>query len=258
MSGKYKIIIAEDEELQLNSLVKKVEAYSDDFHVIATAQTGSQALRLIGLHHPDIVITDIRMPVMSGIELIEKTKIQYPETAFIITSGFSDFEYARSALRLGVSDYLLKPVEPEELAKALSNIKANLSSPSANVQDTFSEEARSKAPEQVAKELMEYLRSHYKEEINLNDIADQMHYSSSYLTKIFYQYYDCSPNKYILNLRMQKAVQLLTHNPELSVRQIGEAVGYPEQAYFSRVFKKYAGKSPLEYRTCNYSEPSKI
>lgn len=251
MSAAYKIIIAEDEELQLNSLVKKVEAFGPDYKVVATAQTGSQAYKLICLHHPDIVITDIRMPVMSGIELIEKTRVQYPNIKFIISSGFSDFEYARSALRLGVSDYILKPVEPEELAKALNNVVKLLKHQADDSKEAFNEEARTKTPEQVAKELMEYLRDHYKEEVNLNDIASQMHYSASYLTKIFYQFYDCSPSKYIINLRMQKATQLLLHNPELSVRQIGETIGYPEQGYFSRVFKKHTGKSPLEFRSDN-------
>lgn len=126
MATQYKIIIAEDEELQLNSLVKKVERFCPDFNVVATAQTGSQALKLICEKHPDIVISDIRMPVMGGIELIEKARAQFPEMEFIITSGFSDFEYARSAIRLQVSDYLLKPVEPEELEKALQKVKQKL------------------------------------------------------------------------------------------------------------------------------------
>lgn len=249
MATQYKIIIAEDEELQLNSLVKKVERFCPDFNVVATAQTGSQALKLICEKHPDIVISDIRMPVMGGIELIEKARAQFPEMEFIITSGFSDFEYARSAIRLQVSDYLLKPVEPEELEKALQKVKQKLMARNAEETAVFSGDTEHKTPEQVAEEIMQYLQHHYNEEINLNQIASQLHYSSSYLTKIFYQQYDTSPNKYIINLRMQKAQQLLTHNPELSVRQIGETVGYPEQGYFSRIFKKYTGVSPLEYRS---------
>ncbi len=248
MSVKYKILIAEDEELQLNSLVKKVEAFGEEFEVIATAQTGSQALKLVGLHHPDIVITDIRMPVMSGIELIEKVKVQFPETEFVIISGFSEFEYARSAIRLDVSDYLLKPVEPVELEKVLHNLKNKLEDNLSKETLFLSEDGKCKSSEQVAQELIVYLQNHYNEEINLNAIAVQMHYSAGYLTKIFNQFYDCSPNRYIINLRMQKAKQFLAHNPELSVRQIGEMVGYPEQGYFSRIFKKYTGKSPLEYR----------
>lgn len=243
----YRIIIAEDEELQLNSLVKKVEKFCPHFRVVGTAQTGSQAYNLICEMMPDILISDIRMPVMGGIELIEKLRPRFPDMEFIITSGFSDFEYARSAIRLQVSDYLLKPVEPEELEKALNKLKLRLQNRAQ--EDILPGDAEHKTAEQVTAEVMDYLQHHYNEDINLNQIAASLHYSASYLTKLFCQQYDTSPNKYIISLRMQKAQQLLLHNPELSVRQIGETVGYPEQGYFSRIFKKYVGMSPLEYRS---------
>jgi YesN/AraC family two-component response regulator len=245
----YNLVIAEDEELQLNSLVRKVEKFCPDFTVVGTAQTGTQAYALVCELQPDVLITDIRMPVMDGIQLMEKVRSRFPDMAFIVTSGFSDFEYARSALRLQVSDYLLKPVEPEELEKALNELKLHLSPHREETVPIFSGEGDHRTPEQVSAEVMHYLRHHYVEEINLNQIAAKLHYSASYLTKIFYQQYETTPNKYVINLRMQKAQQLLLHNPELSVRQIGETVGYPEQGYFSRIFKKYVGVSPLEYRS---------
>lgn len=245
----YKIIIAEDEELQLNSLAKKIEKFCPDFCVVGTAQTGSLAYKMICEKMPDILISDIRMPVMNGIELMEKARAQYPSMEFIIISGFSDFEYARSAIRLQVSDYLLKPVELEDLKKALDKLKIKLQSRTALDSALFTGDSEHKTAEQVASEVMQYLQCHYNEDINLNQIASSLHYSPSYLTKIFYQQYETTPTKYIISLRMQKAQQLLSRNPELSVRQIGETVGYPEQGYFSRIFKKYVGMSPLEYRS---------
>ena len=245
----YKIVIAEDEELQLNSLVKKVEKFCPGFTVVGTAQTGSQAYKLICEKAPDILISDIRMPVMTGIELMEKARIMFPELQFIIISGFSEFEYARSAIRLQVSDYLLKPVETEELQKALNKIRLKLQERAQEESAAFNGDSENKTAEQVAFAVIEYLQHHYNEEINLNQIASALHYSPSYLTKIFVQQYNTTPSKYMISLRMQKAQQLLAHNPELSVRQIGETVGYPEQGYFSRIFKKYVGVSPLEYRS---------
>ena len=245
----YKIVIAEDEELQLNSLVKKVEKFCPGFTVVGTAQTGSQAYKLICEKAPDILISDIRMPVMTGIELMEKARIMFPELQFIIISGFSEFEYARSAIRLQVSDYLLKPVETEKLQKALNKIRLKLQERAQEESAAFNGDSENKTAEQVAFAVIEYLQHHYNEEVNLNQIASALHYSPSYLTKIFVQQYDTTPSKYMISLRMQKAQQLLAHNPELSVRQIGETVGYPEQGYFSRIFKKYVGVSPLEYRS---------
>ena len=245
----YKIVIAEDEELQLNSLVKKVEKFCPGFTVVGTAQTGSKAYKLICEKAPDILISDIRMPVMTGIELMEKARIMFPELQFIIISGFSEFEYARSAIRLQVSDYLLKPVETEELQKALNKIRLKLQERAQEESAAFNGDSENKTAEQVAFAVIEYLQHHYNEEVNLNQIASALHYSPSYLTKIFVQQYNTTPSKYMISLRMQKAQQLLAHNPELSVRQIGETVGYPEQGYFSRIFKKYVGVSPLEYRS---------
>lgn len=248
MAAQFKIIVAEDEELQLNSLIRKIRDVDADFTVAGAAQTGTQAYDLVCRTEPDVLITDIRMPVMSGIELLEKTRDRYPMMQFIIVSGFSDFECARSAIRLQVSDYLLKPIETEELKKALAKVKNRFLAERSNFRDIFTPELSRQTPEQIASTLKEYLRKNYARDINLNGIAANMNYSSSYLTRLFLQQYDTTPSKYIISLRMQKAQQLLAHSPELSVRQVGEAVGYPEQGYFSRIFKKQVGVSPLDYR----------
>ena len=244
----YSVIVAEDEELLLNNLVQKIRKADPDFQVVGTAQTGDQAFALAEKLSPDLVITDIRMPVMDGITLLTKIREQFPFTRFIITSGFSDFEYARSAIRLQVSDYLLKPVEPEELEKALQKVKQKLMARNAEETAVFSGDTEHKTPEQVAEEIMQYLQHHYNEEINLNQIASQLHYSSSYLTKIYQQKYNTTPSKFITALRMSHARQYLLHNPELSIKQLGELVGYHDQGYFSRTFKKQTGLSPFDFR----------
>ena len=94
----YTVIVAEDEELLLNNLVHKIEKADPDFQVIGTAQTGAQALSLVEQMSPDVVFTDIKMPVMDGITLLTRIRDQFPFTKFVITSGFSDFEYAKKAL----------------------------------------------------------------------------------------------------------------------------------------------------------------
>ena len=122
----YTVIVAEDEELLLNNLVHKIEKADPDFQVIGTAQTGAQALSLVEQMSPDVVFTDIKMPVMDGITLLTRIRDQFPFTKFVITSGFSDFKYAKKAITLKVSDYLLKPVDPDELQNVLLKIKQEL------------------------------------------------------------------------------------------------------------------------------------
>lgn len=248
---RYTVVVAEDEELLLNNLVAKIQATELGFDVVGTAQTGIQAYDLVKELNPDLLITDIRMPAMNGIALLEKVRESYPLMKFIIVSGFSDFEYARSAIQLQVSEYLLKPIDPEELKTTLQTIKNKFQTEQSTYEDIFNPEITRNPPEQIAAILRDYLVQNYTLDINLNLIANNMHYSSSYLTKIFLLQFGSTPSKFIISLRMQKAKQLLTHNPELSIRQVGETVGYHEQGYFSRIFKKQIGISPFDYRENN-------
>lgn len=248
---KYTVVIAEDEELLLDNLVKKVETSNTDFQVVGKAQTGIQAYELIKQLTPDLVITDIRMPTLDGISLIKKTREHYPLTDFIITSGFSDFEYTKNAIHLQVIEYLLKPIDPEELNSTLVNLGNKYKVQQSSFCDIFNPSTTHNTTAQISEILKDYILKNYCQDINLNLIANNMNYSSSYLTKIFYKQYNCTPSKYLISLRIQKAQQLLIRNPEISIRQIGEYVGYTDQGYFSRIFKKQIGLSPLEFRESN-------
>lgn len=136
--NKYTVVVAEDEELLLNNLIKKIERTDLGFEVVASAQTGIQAYDLLKDHMPDVLITDIRMPAMDGIALLTKAREHFPLMKFIIISGFSDFEYARSAITLQVSDYLLKPVDPDELKNALQSLKNKFQAEQSAYEDIFS------------------------------------------------------------------------------------------------------------------------
>jgi len=245
---KYKVIVAEDEELLLNNLVQKINNANLDFKVIAKAQTGTQAFNLANKLSPDLLITDIKMPLMDGITLIEKLHVRNPHIKSIIISGFSEFEYAQRAIKVQVVEYLLKPVDPDELYQALLKVKNRLASEENSYCRIFNQSMSRQDPGKIASILQEYIANHYTEDINMNLIARNMNYSSGYLTKIFFQQYGFTPMKYIISLRISKARNLLLSNPNLTIKQVGEVVGYPEQGYFSRIFKKHVGMSPFEYR----------
>ena len=185
---------------------------------------------------------------MSGLELIEKVRNHYPFIHVIITSGFSDFEYAKSAIHFQVKEYLLKPIDIGELYEALKTIRIGLDEEQTVYSAAFSMIAAQSTPKEIADDLKNFILEHFSEDINLNLIANAINYSPSYLSRVFCQFYEMTPSQYLINLRIYQAKHDLAYRPELSIRQIGEAVGYPDQGYFSRIFKKKTGMSPMRYR----------
>ena len=122
----YTVIVAEDEELLLTNLVQKIQKADPDFLVAGTAQTGDQALALVEKLSPDLVITDIRMPFMDGLELCKLVKKELPNIKILILSGYDEFDYAKEAIRLGVTEYLLKPISSGKLLEALNGVSESI------------------------------------------------------------------------------------------------------------------------------------
>lgn len=122
----YRVIVVEDEKLIRADLVEKIEQDSSQFAVIGTAADGAQALALLAALPVDVLFTDIRMPVMDGLALAQAVRTQYPAVQVVIVSGYADFAYAQRAIRLGVEEYLLKPLKRGALVDVLARIDAKL------------------------------------------------------------------------------------------------------------------------------------
>ncbi|MBU9737786.1 response regulator transcription factor [Diplocloster agilis] len=116
------VIIAEDEPIILNNIAKKVENTDPRIQVIGKAQNGRETLALLNGQVPDLLITDIEMPGMNGLELIREVRRLYPQVHILILSGYSNFEYARTAIKYGVDDYLLKPISQSDLSAILTKM----------------------------------------------------------------------------------------------------------------------------------------
>ena len=122
----YRIILADDEEEVRKSIIKKIDWHAAGFEVVGDAENGQDALEKIEALEPDVLMTDIRMPYMDGLTLIERIRQKYPSMKVLIFSGYDDFEYAQQAIKLNVTEYILKPVNVEELTQILNRVKANL------------------------------------------------------------------------------------------------------------------------------------
>ena len=240
----YQILLVDDEYYVRQSLLRRIRSLeNDDFKVIAEAENGEAALEMLQLHDVQMVITDIRMPVLDGLDLTKQIHEKYPGMITVILTGYADFEYAQKALRYGAFDYLLKPVSEESLDDLLNRVRRKLSEHYELLED---ERSRLSGEEYVQK-AVRYMEEHYMENIDIGLMASELGFHSAYLTRLFGRYAGESPLKYLTNIRIREARRLLL-DTSLPISAIGERVGYPDQFHFSKTFRKVTGVNPSTFR----------
>jgi len=240
----YGILIADDEYFLRQSLKRSLEEFTPDFIVEGEAADGREALGQLASGQIHLLFTDIRMPVMDGLELAAEVHRLYPSVVTVILTGYADFEYAREALRSGVADFLLKPVDTDKLETVMARVRRILQQTYTLPEET-SQSRRD--PEDIVRQVIAYMQTHYMEEIDFGQLSHDMGFTSAYLTKLFNRYAGNTPLKYLTACRIREACRLLRET-DLSIAQVGEAVGYPDQFHFSKTFRKATGVSPTVYR----------
>jgi two-component system response regulator YesN len=258
----YKVYIIDDAILVRKELVLTVPWESLNCNVVGQSGNPQVALQEIIDLEPHIVITDIKMSHMSGLDLIQALKEKGCEAEFIVISAFSEFEYALSAIKLDVQDYLLKPISDAELLNALKKTmqriedKKESSIIKQRIQDTYQlkkakinllEDSVNSKLNIYLRKAIEYILLHFNEELTVRDIANQFLISESYLTKLFKQELNITFIEYLTQVRVRKSIEFMK-DPGLPIYRITEMVGYKDYRYFSAVFKKQIGVSPSEYQ----------
>lgn len=243
---EYSVLVVDDETLIAKNIAKSIERINPSFHVVSICTNGEEAVEYIKEHNIDVVFTDIRMPEMDGLGLAAFLSENYPYIECVIISGYDDFEYARSALIYHVKNYLLKPVNKEELKTCLLAIERHIQASFSNFQETSFQEKEKKA-EEIVSLIKEYIQQNYQEIIDLSTIAAKFGFSSSYLTKISMRYEGITPSKYIKQYRISIAKQLLK-STDMPVSIISSQTGFSDQFHFSKIFKNVTGISPSQYR----------
>lgn len=252
---KYSVVVAEDEPLILDSIVRHINTSELGFEVVGTANNGQKAWDMTQRYTPHVLFSDVQMPLMSGLELFEKTYEDYPNIFKVIISGYAEFEYARQAMMYQAQDYILKPVIHEDIVRVLKKIRAKLNSQQQLIAERLEKQGKAEYGADEAAVIMEnYIKEHYMEDINMELLAASLHFNLSYLGRIFSKMTGKSPSKYLTSIRINKARQLLKYNSELSIQEIGILCGYPNQAYFSRIFKNVTGESPIKIRKSEADE----
>lgn len=246
--SRFRYILAEDEPRIRSNIVKKIGQTGLPFKLVGEAEDGNTALELADRFNPHLLITDIRMPVLDGIELISRLYYARPDVKVVIISGYDDFAYTRPALKFGVMDYILKPVNVKDLKDILSRVLVKLQEDT----DAFKENRLSypehTAHETLARDAAEYIRNHFAKPASLESISGLFHVNPSYLSRVFKEHTGIPLMKFIQDLRIGEAKRLLVDYPDLEIKEIASIVGYTDQCYFSRIFKKNMKVSPQEYR----------
>lgn len=251
----YRILIADDEAIERIVLARKLKKLlAEEAHEILQVQNGREALEVFESEQPQILILDIRMPGMSGLEAAEQIRKKSRDAVIIFLTAFDDFSYAKKAFSVRALDYLLKPCDESELfsvvEEAVRIVKER--------EEKQAVQALSEAEDQTeqfgdSEELRRqewirsFIESNYMRDLSIQEVSGRMGYSEVYFCKLFKQYFGVSFVSYLTDYRIRKACAFLKETDQ-SVRRIGCMVGYEDSNYFTKVFRRITGKTPTEYR----------
>ncbi len=273
----YRILIVDDEQIERDGVAFLINKYHFPFQVF-TQNNGKNAMEFLQTTSVDIICTDIKMPFMDGLELCAQARKLYPHVCLVLLTAYSDFEYARQAIREKVDEYLLKPVEINEFQKVMESLlkkleqrdeeknrqrdlisryKSGDSEFRKNVMNDIvaqmEKEIKTDAEtflfsnNQIVRSAVEIINREYASNITLEELSNRLHVSKGYLSTLFKEETTISVMQYITLLRMNRAEHLLRHT-SMKVNEIADAVGYHDASYFGLQFKKLYGISPFQYR----------
>lgn len=235
--------MVDDEKAVVESISKIVDWGAFGYTLTSACLNGFQALDAIRKDNPDIVITDIRMPDMDGLAFVAALRENHLRARVIMLSGYAEFEYARQALRLGVDNYLLKPLDRRELRETLQKIAAEMEGEAAQGTEWEEKEDCSEISR-----IMADIDYNFTKDFSLNDLAEKYAVSISNLSGIIKRETGKTFTEHVSERRVRKAEELLK-NEKYSVAEVGKMVGYNDYYYFTKWFKKLTGVTPSKYRS---------
>lgn len=244
-------VIAADDEGYIREALQKLINWGKMNCSLEKVSDGQELLEEIGEEMPDIVITDIQMPGADGLEVCKYIYETCPETQVIILTAYSDFEYAKRAIKYSVCEYVLKISIIDELPQAVEKAIGKLSRLKKELE--IQEHTKAEEPESLLDQIEQYLEENFRKKITLDDIADTLHVNRSYLSRYYKNKTGVNLFDEILIKRVEKAKEYL-QSTEMKTYEISEAVGVEDAGYFSKMFKKITGVSPKEFRKREQNE----
>lgn len=246
-----KILIADDESMERAMLASILEGHFGERCRLRQAENGRQAVDIAAIWDPDVVLMDIEMPGLSGIEAARRILSQHPDSKLIFVTAYGVFTYAQEAVKLGACDYILKPVQAQEVLRSVeravgqAETHRQLEALAPEVSDMNVSGDKTNT---LMARVQKYLQHNYMLcDISLDSVSHIMGINPSYFSSLFKRSMGMGFLDYLTDLRMQAARELLT-DPLRSTAEVAGLVGYENANYFTRAFKKKTGMTPTEYR----------
>lgn len=261
----YKVLIVEDEMMIRKGLQYSFDWLGSDCVVVGDAGNGVEGSEKIRQLRPDIVVTDVGMPIKNGIEMLEETLEEYGYSA-IILSVFDEFHYAKRAMHMGVVEYLIKPLEYDQLTMALERAKEQCRirqhfhesvNRTEQVMDQTVLDFQLVIPDNIksrrVKSMLEYISENYMKKISIDDLVEPLRTSATYLNQKFKEETGFTFNDFLNRYRIQRSIQLLKED-DYKIYNIATETGFKDYKYFINVFKKYTGILPSKFREYHYGK----
>ncbi|MFP4662248.1 MAG: response regulator [Halanaerobiales bacterium] len=254
-----RVLIVDDEKIVRKGIISLMPWEKYNMKVVGEAANGKKALDFITNNSVDLLITDITMPLMTGIELIKIIKENYHQIAVVLLTCHQSFEYAKEAINAGVIDYIVKTqLEEENGEKILSVIKKrieeknNLSRIKTSNIEFNNKYNYSESIINSMKKAVNYIEENIGSNITQLKVAKEVNISRAYFSQCFKDLLGKSFGKYVREEKIKRAKEYLL-NTSKPVYWIAQQVGFSDEKYFSRVFKKYTGLLPTEYRKSRFN-----
>ncbi|WP_139995637.1 response regulator [Paenibacillus paridis] len=246
----WKVLLVEDEVFVRESIREIIRWEEMGFILAGEAGDGMEALSMIKEDPPDLVLTDIIMPRMDGIELLKEARQAGCSSKFVMLTCMGDFEYMRQAMEYGASNYILKlSMSVKDLRETLHKINAELVKSSrakeAPAPQVLSQPERSAHPE--VQKILTYIEGHYAQDITVKSLAHYVMMGENYVSALFKKKTGQTLISYLHEFRIHKAKEFLKRT-DLTVNEIGERVGFMNDNYFIKIFKRITGTTPSQFR----------
>lgn len=248
-----KILIADDEQFEREMLAEMVDRRFPQEAQNRMVENGRKAVDMASLWGADIVLMDIEMPGIDGIEAAKQILAQRPDCKIIFVTAYSLFTYAHEAVKLGACDYILKPVNPDDVERSIRRAMAQTEShrqleamaPEASL---LQEDVAYDKTTVLMGKVKKYLQHNYMMyDISLDSVSAILNINASYFSTQFKRTFGVNFVDYLTDLRINSAKELLA-DPMRPAAEVASMVGYESANYFARAFKKRTGMTPTEYR----------